>query len=1227
MWPGGGGEDATQLIQRISDAGLDDAVTVPHLPVVPAAPPSRPAPPAGSTAGPATPAGPAGSATAGMRTARTSGVVRAGAVMAVATLVSRATGFLAKAFLAAVLAFGTINDAYTIANTLPNIIFELLIGGVLTSVAIPLLSRSRSDPDGGEGYTQRLVTMAAVGLIGATGLAIAAAPLLTRLYLSGQDTTSDPALATHLAYLLLPQVFFYGMAALFGAILNTKERFGTPAWAPVINNLVVIAVAILLVRLPGGIISPNGQLDRTQLLLLGLGTTAGIVMQALVMVPSLLRSGFRFRWRWGGDPRLLEAGRLMLWAIAYVVVSQIGYIVVTRVASGGVAGGVSVYAIAMLLFQMPYGILGVSILTAIMPRMSRHAAAGDMVGVKSDMSLANRLSAVALLPVGAGMVVLSAELSYLAFHYGNVSDADVTVIGHTLIALAVGLLPLAMTLVQMRVFYAMKDGRTPTLINLIMVVVRVPLLLLCARLDDDYLVPGLAAATTVSYVVGAVVGEVWLRARYGPMGTGRTLITIGKMTVASAVGGVAGFYTVVALFEPGITDFADALLQLLAGAAVGLPVIALVATALGVEELVPLRRRLARFLGFGRPAADQVTPAGHEPEPAAGPDSVESSGRGTLDATASPVGPAVAAATRSGTVPAPAPPVIVRPGSSARTMAPREQKEASVSVDNGPLPGHPGSTGPDEPTMLVPGGAAQQTAVVGTFAPGQTVGGRYRLVSLIASDSYGDRFWRAKDTVLPRDMAVTLLPGGTSTSATVARTLRAGRLHHIGLPQTLDVGSDNGQSYVVGQWVDGATLTDLLAQGPLEPNVATSITAKISEAVAEAHRNGIALGAIHPSLVRVNFDGQVRLSHVIAHGGATPDQDIRAVGGLLYLMLTASWPLADTGDDKLPPAPTRGGRELPVSEVRPAVPAALSALTTRALHPDEPDGIHAVGAIASLLRQPDAVPPAPSRSQPAGPAAKSVRTLTPAEKRLVKERRAKLTVAAVMLAAFTALIIIVVASLIKQFMNDVADPASDGLSPATTSARTTSTAPLSTGSAPSKTRTSASGSSTSVGSSSSSPASSSVALAPVKIVGGAVYDPQGDGNKDYEDLVDRAYDGDPTTQWLTFPYFQQFGPNGLKEGVGLLLELEKPITVNTVQVTTSMPGITVQIRAMPTGDVNTSLDQTQVIGSAKLGGTDPVTIPTAGATKSKYICVFISQAAQVDGKWQGSLAEVSVTGS
>ncbi len=535
---------------------------------------------------------------AGMKTARTGGVVRAGAVMAVATLVSRMTGFLSKVVLLGVLGAGVVNDAYTLANTLPNIIFELLIGGVLTSVAIPLLSRARSDPDGGELYTQRLMTTALVGLVVATVLAVLAAPLLTKLYLA-DNSLVDVGLANNLAYLLLPQIFFYGIAALFGAILNTKEKFGVPAWAPVANNIVVIGVGIGFFFLSG---AANGtgdalsQLTRGELLFLGIGTTAGIVLQALVMVPALLRGGFRFRWRWGGDRRLLEAGQLMLWAVAYVLVSQAGYVVITNIASDNVAGGITLYAFASLLFQLPYGIIGVSILTAMMPRMSRHAAAGQYEEMKNDASLANRLSIVALTPVAAGIMVLAGALSIVVALYGRVTLEQTVVLGSTLAALALGLVPFAVTLVQMRVFYAMKDARTPTLINAIMVGVRIPLLILCASLDPSLIIPGLALATSISYLVGAIAGEIWLRARYGPMGTKRTLVTLAKMIVAGAAGAAAALLASTLLLTFEVDTLGKALVEILLSGSVGLLAIAIVAVLLKVEELVPLRNRIGTLL-------------------------------------------------------------------------------------------------------------------------------------------------------------------------------------------------------------------------------------------------------------------------------------------------------------------------------------------------------------------------------------------------------------------------------------------------------------------------------------------------------------------------------------------------------------------------------------------------------------------------------------------------------
>ena len=1155
----------------------------------------------------------------GMKTARTGGVVRAGVVMAVATLVSRFTGFLSKVVLLSALGVGVVNDAYTLSNTLPNIVFELLIGGVLTSVAIPLLSRARSDPDGGELYTQRLMTAAVVGLLVATVLAVLAAPLLTRLYLS-DDSLVDHDLANSLAYLLLPQIFFYGIAALFGAILNTKEKFGVPAWAPVANNLVVIVIGIafFLMSVPAsGDRAALTDLTRGEVLFLGIGTTAGIVLQALVMVPTLLRTGFRFRWRWGGDRRLLEAGQLMLWAVVYVLISQAGYIVVTKIASGNVEGGITTYAFASMLFQLPYGIIGVSILTAIMPRMSRHAAAGQYAEMKNDASLANRLSIVALTPLAAGIMVLASSLAIVVALYGAVSLDDTIVLGTTLAALALGLVPFAVTLVQMRVFYAMKDARTPALINGIMVLVRIPLLLICASLDPSLIIPGLAVATSISYLVGAIAGEIWLRVRYGPMGTRRTLVTLLKMTVAGAAGGGAALLAGHQLLTFEVDTLGEALLEILFSGTIGLLVIAAVATALRVDELVPLRNRV---VGLTRRIFRRS-----QPNASASPH-VQDTGRGTLESAASR--PDVA-----GQPPA-ADRTAARPPAEADRTVTISREQVSRAVANDPEdPGAttvmPAEVTPADETLPATTSKglvkASSTDLAPALAPGTTVGGRYRLVSLVSADHSGHWFWRAKDTVLPRDMAVTMLPDTSGASATVARTLRAGRLHHIGLPQTLDVGTDHGQSYVVGQWVDGATLTDLLSGGPLDPEVATSITAKLSEAVAEAHRNGIALGAINPSLIRVNFDGQVRLSHVIAHASATPDQDIRSIGALLYLMLTGTWPLGEPvkpgsvvidptalGPD-LPPAPTRLGRELPANEVRSTVPEALSALAERALHPEEPDGIHAVGAIAALLRSPETIA---GMAQPTPPA--QARPLSPADRRLIKERRVKLGLASVVLAVFAVLIVIAIGGLTNQFVASIQNSAPEELPMIDSGVATSEVVPTPTPDAGTPTE----GAATS--------AAGPPAAAPVAIVGGTVFDPQGDGSPDYKDYVDRAFDGNQESAWLTWVYKQQLP--SLKTGVGLSLELEKEVTPASVTVSSATNNTTVEIRSSTTPNP-TSLDQTTVVGTgtvtnATAATPGSTTIALTGAPKSKYLIVFVTKMSPTnDGQFQSKINEITVTGT
>ena len=469
--------------------------------------------------------------------------------IAIGTLVSRLSGFASKLLLAWVVGFGVLNDSYTVANTLPNVVYELLLGGVLTSVVVPLLVRAaRDDADRGLEYTQRLVAVAAVLLAVATVVAVAAAPALTRLYL-GDGSAANPELATAFAYLLLPQIVCYGLSALFGAILNARSVFAPPAWAPVVNNLVVLVTLAVFTLVPGEISLDPVRMGEAKLLVLGVGTTLGIAAQAAVLLPALRRVGFRFRWRWGWaelfkkDRRLSQAGTLVLWVVGYVLVSQVGYIATTRAAAEGAPGGVAIYSYAWMLFQLPYGVLGVSLLTAIMPRMSRAAAEGNTAQVVENLSLGSRYSAVLLVPVTVLLTVAGQSIGIALFSFGASGSADASRLGLALAFSAFGLLPYAVTMLQLRVFYAMADARTPMLIMLIMTVVKVPLLLACpAVLDPEDVVLGLAAVNAAGFVVAAVVGQVWLRVRLRRVRTAEVLVTVGKTMLAAvpAVGAALG---------------------------------------------------------------------------------------------------------------------------------------------------------------------------------------------------------------------------------------------------------------------------------------------------------------------------------------------------------------------------------------------------------------------------------------------------------------------------------------------------------------------------------------------------------------------------------------------------------------------------------------------------------------------------------------------------------------
>ncbi|NKQ53278.1 murein biosynthesis integral membrane protein MurJ [Amycolatopsis sp. K13G38] len=524
-------------------------------------------------------------------------IAKSSGKMAIASLVSRITGFLWKIMLVWAVGTGVENDSFNIANTLPNIVFELLLGGVLSSVVVPLMVRSQDDSDGGAAYTQRMLTVGLSVLLVGTVVAVFAAPALTSLYMEQGGHANSP-LTNAFARLLLPEIFFYGVFALLSAILNAKHIFGPTAWAPVMNNLVVIVTLAVFMLVPGKISTDPVHMSDPKLLVLGLGVTMGIVVQAVMLVPPLMRTGFRFKWRWGIDKRMKEFGGLALWILGYVAISQIGLTINTRVLTAGDPGGVTIYSNAWLLFQLPYGVIGVSLLTAIMPRLSRNAADGDTRKVVADLSYASRISTVMLVPIAAVMTVVGESIGVALFSGGANSATDAGRLGEALAISAFGLLPYALVMLQLRVFYAMKDARTPTLIMLVMTIVKIPLLYLCpVLLDDRNIVLGTMMVNSLTFVVGAIMGQVWLWVSLGNLRSKRVLGVILFTVVASALGVVAAI--LVGLSVPDFGARATAWVKLILQGLVGLAVSFGVLAALKVEELAPATKRFTRLVKRG----------------------------------------------------------------------------------------------------------------------------------------------------------------------------------------------------------------------------------------------------------------------------------------------------------------------------------------------------------------------------------------------------------------------------------------------------------------------------------------------------------------------------------------------------------------------------------------------------------------------------------------------------
>ena len=439
---------------------------------------------------------------------------RASGIMAIGTILSRITGFFRAILAVAVLGTALLADSYNVANTMPNILYNLLVGGALTAIFVPQLVRSFSDEDGGNGFASRLVTTISGILLLLVLIGVIFAPALVRLY-APEFTTSgfekEFEIAVAFTRYCLPQIFFLGLFTMLGQVANARGSFAPLMWAPIANNLVVIAIFAGVLIMQQSISVEN--ITGGQIQLLGWGTTLGIVVQALILIPVVKRSGIRLRPIFG-VAGLGKSFSLAGWTLVYVLISQIGYLITVNVATSaavrsaqaGIATGVGFtpFTSAYYIMLLPYSIVTISIVTALLPHLSKLAIEKNTLEVKKQLIRAIRMCGVVTVPSSVAFLLFGSLMTEVL--YFGISLEDSRYIGYVLSALSLGLVAFSINLILIRGFNAFEDTRTQVISILIINIISSALsYLFLATLKSDLVTIGLGLAFAISYIFGLFV--------------------------------------------------------------------------------------------------------------------------------------------------------------------------------------------------------------------------------------------------------------------------------------------------------------------------------------------------------------------------------------------------------------------------------------------------------------------------------------------------------------------------------------------------------------------------------------------------------------------------------------------------------------------------------------------------------------------------------------------------
>jgi putative peptidoglycan lipid II flippase len=520
-------------------------------------------------------------------------LAKSAGLIGIATMASRLLGLVRDTVVAAIFGAGMQMDAFNVAFRIPNLLRDLFAEGAMTAAFVPTFTRTLGASGREAAWRVGNLVMNALLVVTTTFVVagIVFAPQLT-LAMTSETFTDRPgalALTSQLTRIMLPFLTTLAIAAAMMGMLNSMRRFFVPSLSPAMFNVASIFSAIALVPL-----MPRFGLD--PIAAIAIGTLLGGLGQILLQWPALRKEGFRYQPIVSfKDPAVREILRLMGPATLGLAAVQVNVFVNTHLATGQEVGAVSWLQYAFRLMYLPIGIFGVSIATAALPDISRHANAGDTGAIRTDVSRGLRMMLMLNVPATVGLVVLAEPIIALIFERRAFEPGDTVATAAALMFYAPGLIGYSAVKIASPTFYALRDSRTPVIVSVLSIGVNLAINLILVRVLGYR---GLALGTALAALFNAVVLLWLLRGRLQGVEGGRIAVALAKITAASLAMGVAAYVTAawLTVLTP-LGGEAAKFIRVFGAIGVALAVLALAARLLRIDEFTEASSRVLQRFG------------------------------------------------------------------------------------------------------------------------------------------------------------------------------------------------------------------------------------------------------------------------------------------------------------------------------------------------------------------------------------------------------------------------------------------------------------------------------------------------------------------------------------------------------------------------------------------------------------------------------------------------------